>query len=108
MNYEEILELSMEIIANAGESKSLSMLAIKSAKKGEIELANEYLKKAKQYFNLAHKVQTNLISYETGNKIEIHLILIHAEDHLTMANLSKEYAQEIVDIYKLMKERDLL
>lgn len=105
MKYEEILEKAMDIIVNSGESKSLSIEAIKSIKKGNIDEAYLKIEEAKKYFNLAHKRQTELITYELNNKLEISLILIHAQDHLSMANLSREFAIEFIELYKLIKNK---
>ena len=41
MNYEELTEISMQIIANAGMSRSCSIEALKFARKGNFEEADK-------------------------------------------------------------------
>lgn len=49
----------------------------------------------------AHKIQTALISQDEGcGKIEVNLILIHAQDHLMNAILCQDLAREIISLRK--------
>ena len=49
----------------------------------------------------AHEVQFNLIRDEAnGNSVEVNIILVHAEDHLTMAILASDLAERFIDLYK--------
>ena len=45
MNYEELSEFAMQIIANSGMSRSASMEAVKFAREGEFEKCKNHLKK---------------------------------------------------------------
>lgn len=102
MSYEELSEFAMQIIANSGMSRSSSIEAIRFAKIGDYEKANESLKKANEFYLSAHEIQTELISKETQDesKIVLNLIMVHAQDHLTMALLTKDNALEMIDLYK--------
>lgn len=105
MNYEEVSEIAMQIIANSGMSRSSSMEGIKAAKKGNFERAEELMIEADKYYLAAHEIQTNLIVEETASedKIVLNLIMVHGQDHLTMALLSRDNAREIIDIYKRLE-----
>jgi len=53
-------------------------------------------------------MQTNLIHNEAnGNKAEVSLLLVHAQDHLMNAITIKDMAKEFVDLYeKFSKENN--
>ena len=102
MNYEELTEISMQIIANAGMSRSCSIEALKFARKGNFEEADRKLKEAETFYYEAHEYQTELITKETSSEepFNLNLILVHAQDHLTMALISIDNAKELIEIYK--------
>ena len=99
MNYEEF---AMKIIANSGMSRSASMEAVKFAREGEFEKCKQALEEANNFYLEAHKIQTELIVKETGEeeKIVVNLIMVHAQDHLTMALMSKDNAKEMINMYE--------
>jgi len=85
---EEDYQVSFEIIATAGDSKGYSMDAICDAKKGDFESAQEKLKEANKGLLKAHALQTDMIS----------------QDHLTMANVALELAEEMISLYKTIDD----
>ena len=92
--------VAMEIILHSGNARSEAFQALKLAKEGKIEEAKEALKVAKEESLKAHKVQTNLIHEEArGNKAEIGLLLVHAQDHLMTSMLAKDLIEEMIDLY---------
>lgn len=102
MSYDELSEFAMEIIANSGMSRSSSMEAIKYAKNMEFEKAEEKIKEAEEYYFNAHESQNELIFKETRgeDKIDVNILMVHAQDHLTMALMTKDNAKEFLDLYK--------
>ncbi|MFE7084178.1 PTS lactose/cellobiose transporter subunit IIA [Priestia megaterium] len=104
---EENLPISFQIILHGGNSRSYSMEALKFARTGQIEQAKEALKNAKEELNLAHQIQTNLIQGEArGDKSEISLLLIHAQDHLMNAITIKDLAEEFIYLYEEIKKNN--
>lgn len=96
----------MNIIVNGGNARSKSMEAIQMAKKGEMEKALELIKKAKEDLEMAHEVQTKLIQSEAaGDKTEVSLLMVHAQDHLMNAMTVKDLAIEFVELYQNLKTR---
>ncbi len=92
---------AFQLIAMAGDSKSDSMRAINEAKQGHFEEAEELLKIAEEKLNQSHIAQYHLIQKEAnGDKVPVNIILIHAQDHVTMAIIMKDMAAEIVALYK--------
>lgn len=101
----DIEAVAMTIVGNAGESRSLSYEALRAAKKGDFQKANELLTEAKERMHAAHSVQTELICNEADGKgIEINLLMIHAQDHLMNAILARELVEELIEVHRELKE----
>ena len=102
----EGLELiSFEIISNVGMSKSLSIEAIREARKGSYENADENLKRASQYLTEGHHAHASLIQKEaSGDKVEPSLIIMHAEDQMMSAEIIRSLAEEMIEMYKDLKK----
>ncbi|MDR1138394.1 MAG: PTS lactose/cellobiose transporter subunit IIA [Clostridiales bacterium] len=97
---EDLMTTIMNLIVEAGSAKSYAMEAIHFAKNGELSQAQESLNQAEQAISAAHHAQTGLIGRAaTGEKIEINLFMVHAQDHVMTAILAKDLAIEIVDLY---------
>lgn len=91
----------MELIVNSGNARSRAMEAIRAAKNGEFEKAKEKLTECEEDLGKAHNVQTSLIQNEAnGDKAEVSLLLVHAQDHLMNAITIKDMAKEFVDMYE--------
>jgi cellobiose PTS system EIIA component len=100
-NLEEII---FQIILHGGNGKSCAMEAIFAAKQGDFSGAREKLQEASNALNEAHRIQTSLIQGEVrGEKAEISLLMVHAQDHLMNAVTIKDLALEFVELYELMK-----
>lgn len=101
----------MNIILNAGNARAKCLIALKTARTGDLEKAEEQLKVATESIVIAHKYQTELIQREvSGEKQEVNLLMVHAQDHLMTALAIKdmvieliEFAREINDIKNNMK-----
>ncbi len=89
------------LITSSGNAKSFAMEAIQHAKEGEFDEARAAIKSAEDALNEAHKTQTSLIQQEArGEKVEVSVLLIHAQDHLMNAIMLKDLAIEFVDLYE--------
>jgi cellobiose PTS system EIIA component len=94
-------ETIFQIILHGGNGKSCSMEAIAAAKRGDIVEARAKLQEAAEALNEAHHVQTSLIQSEIrGEKVEISLLMVHAQDHLMNSITMKDLATEFVDLYE--------
>ena len=88
----------MDIIVNGGDARSSCLTAGRSARKGQLEEASELIKRAEKNLEKAHNVQTALIQAELrGEKNEISLLMVHAQDHLMNAITVKEIAIELIE-----------
>ncbi|MEQ6359214.1 PTS lactose/cellobiose transporter subunit IIA [Thermoanaerobacter thermohydrosulfuricus] len=100
MNIEEIV---FQIILNAGNAKSNAFDALKHAKKYDFKMAEKCLNKAEDEIIKAHNIQTSMLQKEAeGERQEVTLLLMHAEDHLMSAILAKELIAEMIELYKLI------
>jgi len=91
----------MELIIHAGEARSLSMEALRAARKHDWDTADQHLTAASLAAREAHKIQTALIGADEGcGKIPVNLILVHAQDHLMNAMLCRELAEEIIALHR--------
>jgi cellobiose PTS system EIIA component len=100
----DIEETIFQIILHGGNARSSAMEAIAAAKRGNFAKAKEKLTEAAKELSEAHHIQTSLIQSETrGERQEISLLMVHAQDHLMNAMTMKDLAAEIVDLYKILK-----
>lgn len=102
-------ETEFQLILYAGNSRSKAMLAIEEARGGNIEEAKKLLKESKQAFKDAHKYQTEMIQAEaSGDKVDINILLVHAQDHLTMALVTMDNAEEFIFLYEVLHQNNLI
>lgn len=98
-------QLSMEIILNAGNAKTKAFDAIEEARNFRFEQADELINQANEELKEAHIVQTKIITMAiNGEQFIPEVILIHAQDHLSMGIQSIDNAVEIIKLYRLIKE----
>jgi PTS system cellobiose-specific IIA component len=96
-------KLAVKIIAYAGDSKSYSMEAIEAARSGDFSKAGELLKKSSESLTEAHKYHTELLVYEArGEGNAINMILVHASNHYSNSELTRDLAEQIVNLYQAM------
>ena len=94
------------LISHSGEARSLCMEALAKAREGDFIQAEDNLKAAEECLVRAHASQTGLIQKEAGGeKTEISLLLIHAQDHLMNAITVKELAYEMIALSKKVAQK---
>lgn len=101
------LEESMQIITYSGEARSDYMEAIKLASKGNISESESLFDSAKEKILNAHKIQTKLIQKECQDeRTDIHLLLVHAQDHLMSTLVIRDLSKYIIDIYQKLERKE--
>ena len=101
MNTFKTEEISMGLIALAGEGRSLAFEALRKARSGDFEAADELMEQAEESIKNAHVGQTKLLTKEANEeKAELNVLLIHAQDHLMTAILAYDLIKEMIDILK--------
>ncbi len=98
---EEMELICFKIISAVGEAKSDYINALECAKKGDFEKAAETMKHGDECYANGHKQHADLISKEAGGeKTEMCLLLMHAEDQLMAAETAKLLVAELIELYK--------
>ena len=94
----ELEDAVMEIIVNAGQSRSLCFEALHCARSGNIDEARLLLN---GYARRAHQMQTQLIEQDAGQARQpMTLIMVHAQDHLMNSLLAREFSEELIHLYQ--------
>lgn len=97
--------IAFEIISNVGMAKSLAIEALREVRGGRYEEAKAKLVEASEYIVKGHHAHTALIQKEAaGEKVEFSLIIMHAEDQMMAAETIKTLVEEMIEMYKDLKE----
>lgn len=98
INVEEAIML---LLVQAGAARSTALNALRLAREGDFTAARKYLNDSKDSIRVAHKQQTALISEDAGTgKLQVTLVLVHAQDHLMNAILIQDLASEFIELYQ--------
>ena len=101
---ESQLEVAMGLIAGAGDSRSYCMEAIDLAKEGKFDAARESIKQAVEAMVDTHEVQTQMIRDEMSGKAwPVSLLMVHAQDHLNLALIMRDVAEEFIIVHEKLK-----
>ena len=101
MTSEELQVIAFDIILHSGNARTLIHEAFKLLRQGEKAEASQQLDKANEAILEAHKAQTNLLKeYASGQKIEMEIIMVHAQDHLMTTILLKDLMKHLIELYK--------
>src|SRR5699024_6175376 len=96
----EMEQVIMGLITHSGNAKSNAMEAIQHAKNKEMKQANQFIEQAEEELLEAHSKQTEMIQNEArGEKTEVSLLLVHAQDHFMNAMTFKDLAKEFIELY---------
>lgn len=105
---EEKYKVALEIISYAGDAKANYMLALGAAEQYDFQQAEELIATANSYILQAHQCQTDMIREEAaGIPAEVNIIMIHAQDHLSMAAMAKEHVLGLIKVYRRMQTIEL-
>lgn len=97
----ELEESTFQMISNLGFAKSCFIKAIQQAREEQFEISNDLIKEGEEYFLEGHHVHADLIQKEAANgDTDISLLLIHAEDQLTSAEIFRILSKEFLELYQ--------
>lgn len=95
----------LEIISSVGQARSYYIEAIQEAKSGNYDACNQLLRKGNEMYAKGHHIHQKMIQGEAGGeKVEINLLLTHAQDQLMSAEAFKILCDEFVDIHRRFDE----
>lgn len=93
-----------QIIATAGEAKSIYMQAFSALEEYDFESAQQLANKASELFVMAHDIELKMLQDEAnGNSIETNIIAVHAQDYLTTVTIFKDLFDKELRLYKRIK-----
>ena len=100
----EQLEMAiMNIIINAGDCKNHMHIALSLVNEGKYEEAEKEIELANDALAKAHDSQTEMIQKEaSGEKIELSLLFVHAQDHLMTTISEKSLIEQIIELRKVV------
>ena len=65
------------------------------------------MQKQTDYLQKAHNAQTDLLAAEaSGQKVEMGILLVHAQDHLMTSMLAIELIQELIVLHRDKADRE--
>lgn len=101
MEAEKIQTVAFEIILNSGDARTLVHEGFKNMRNGEYQKAKLQLEEANAPLVKAHQAQAKLLQeYASGEKIEMGIIMVHAQDHLMTTMTLREVALEMLAMYQ--------
>lgn len=104
---DEIQLTAFTIILHSGNAKTQIHKAFQAMRAADFTLAHTLLEEANEEILQAHKSQTELLqAYANGTKIEMEIIMVHAQDHLMTTMTLREMAIEMSHLYQ--KNHDFL
>ncbi|EKQ55547.1 MULTISPECIES: PTS lactose/cellobiose transporter subunit IIA [unclassified Clostridium] len=93
----------MNIIINAGDCKNHAYMALGMVNEGKYEEAAKELDLANDALAKAHDAQTEMLQKEAaGEKIELSVLFVHAQDHLMTAISEKNLIEQIIELRKVV------
>ncbi|MDO5048066.1 MAG: PTS lactose/cellobiose transporter subunit IIA [Anaerococcus sp.] len=104
---EDLEMICFQIISHGGSAKSDYIEAMKLAKEGEYKKADELMEHGYQEYKKAHEVHSKLITKEaSGEGINTNLLIIHAEDQISTAEVMRVIASENIYLIKEIRGVD--
>ena len=98
-------EVAFGLILAAGNSKAKAYEAIEAAREDRFDDAHALIRDSAEEFKAAHKLQFGLLQKEAKKQhIDLNIILVHAQDHLTMALMARENAEELTHVYSAIAD----
>ncbi|OOM79067.1 PTS lactose/cellobiose transporter subunit IIA [Clostridium sp. BL-8] len=93
----------MNIIINAGDCKNHAYMALNMVNEGKYEEVEKEMELANEALAKAHDAQTEMLQKEAaGEKIELSVLFVHAQDHLMTAISEKNLIEQIIDLRKVV------
>ncbi|MDY6019439.1 MAG: PTS lactose/cellobiose transporter subunit IIA [Anaerococcus sp.] len=102
---EKDYELAFQIITYAGDAQSSAIESMRASEAYDFEKAQKLIDDANKSYVKCHDIQTEMFTNEAnGKKTNVNIILVHAQDHLSMANIRIQEAKNLLNIYKKMQK----
>lgn len=101
---EDEQHVAMQLILVAGDAKKQAYEGIALAKKGRIQDAQTKFKAAEKRLGEGHQAQSSYVSTHVESNEGPSLLMVHAQDHLSMAMTTIELGRELVAVYDQLNQ----
>jgi len=96
----ELEQLTLEMIAHAGEARSLVFDSLRLAEEGKFEEARDTLERVSEPLSAVHVLQTRLLQREAqGTLPPGSVLLVHAQDLLMAAMTERDLTERVLKLY---------
>ncbi|MCI6157003.1 PTS lactose/cellobiose transporter subunit IIA [Peptoniphilaceae bacterium SGI.137] len=98
---EKDYELIFQIILSAGQARTTAEEAMNKLEEYDFDAFDRLIEQAKTEYIQCHEMQTGMLNKEaSGERNEVNIFLVHAQDHITMASLTLDHARRFRKIYE--------
>lgn len=91
-----LIDSSMELITHAGEARTKYMQALEAARRRCFDEVDSLLEEAGEEYRAARLSHMSILSHCAKENIDPDILLVHAQEHLTLAEAAKNLADEII------------
>ncbi|SHJ82669.1 PTS system, cellobiose-specific IIA component [Clostridium cavendishii DSM 21758] len=106
LDLEQLNEISMQIILNAGDARAIIEEVIVCIEEGNFEEAEEKMSEAKKKISFAHSSQTKAIQGEAmGDKLPYSVLFAHAQDTLMVVMSELNTTRRLMKLFKKYDKR---
>ncbi|ATH92301.1 PTS lactose/cellobiose transporter subunit IIA [Bacillus glycinifermentans] len=94
-------QICFQLILHSGNARSKIIQSLREYREGSIEKAEELLVQAGDDLQQSHDIHFQMVQKEAGGeKQDVSLLLLHAEDHFMSTLSMKELVYELLEIFK--------
>ena len=94
-------DLCMHVIADSGAAKSKYIASIELAGKDQFDEAIDFLEKGKKDLQRGAEAHLQMLKLASRDDVNVlSLLMVHAEDHLSSAELLEKMAAEMIRLYQ--------
>lgn len=93
-----------QIILHSGNARSIAYEALGKVKQGQMEEAKKKFAEAKDELTQAGCQHAQLLQrFVTDESLQVEMLLVHAEDHMSSSNVIVEMVQELMEVYERLE-----
>lgn len=98
-------QYSFQLILHSGNARSMSYEALQLCKHHQVDAGKALYQQAREELIEAQKMHAQLLRIMASQEetLDINLLLIHAEDHITSSGVASELTGELIDIYERLE-----
>lgn len=108
MTKDEVMDVSMSIVAYAGDAFSHYYEAVELARVGKFDESDAQMAAGDASMHEAHDAQFGMISDEAdGRDVPVGIICVHGQDHLMTAIMYQRTAKQLIRLYRDLAEKGI-